>query len=169
MSRHSASGRDLRGRLWERSWPDHAPLRVVVPVVVPFQDADPTGFTWHGNYFRYYDTARVALLGAFGFGYFQMGAAGQIWPIIDTRVRYIRSAPFNARLQVSAQLVEWDYRLRIYYQIHNESNVLINEAWTVQVPVAAETESMILGIPASVQDRVTQLIAADSRKTDGSR
>jgi acyl-CoA thioester hydrolase len=163
MSRRSGSGRDVRGRLWQADWPDHAVLRAEVPVTVPFQDADPTGFTWHGNYFRYFDSARVALLGKLDLGYFQMGAAGQIWPIIDTRVRYVKSAPFNARLKVSAQLVEWEFRLRIYYQIHNEANVLINEAFTVQVPVEAQTETMIVGIPAAIQARVQQLIQTGSR------
>lgn len=160
-SRHrkrSASGRNLRGRLWESDWPDHPALRVEIPLVVPFQDADPTGFTWHGNYFRYYDQARVALLGKLRFGYFQMGQQGQIWPIIDTRVRYLRSAPFNAHLRVSAQLVEWEYRLRIYYQIHNESAALINEAFTVQVPVDAATEALVIGVPPAVQARVHALI-----------
>ena len=160
MTRRTASGRSRRGRLWEQSWPDHAALRVEVPVVVPFQDADPTGFAWHGNYFRYYDTARVALLARFDFGYFQMGAQRQIWPIVDTRVRYIRSAGFNSELRVSAQLVEWEYRLRIYYQIHNVDDALINEAYTVQVPVEAATETMQFGVPISVQERVQALIDA---------
>ena len=158
MTRKTASGRNRRGRLWEQGWADHAALRVEVPVVVPFQDADPTGFAWHGNYFRYYDTARVALLSRFDFGYFQMGDAQQIWPIVDTRVRYIRSAGFNSTLRVSAQLVEWEYRLRIYYQIHNTDEALINEAYTVQVPVEAATQTMLFGVQVSVQERVQALI-----------
>lgn len=166
LKRQSASGRNLRGRLWEPQWPDHAGLRVEVPVIVPFQDADPTGFTWHGNYFRYYDQARVALLGRLNFGYFQMGRHGQIWPIIDTRVRYIKSAAFNAHLKVSAQLVEWEYRLRMYYQIHNESGVLINEAFTVQVPVEAATEAMQIGVPPAVQARVQALIDGEPGESD---
>jgi len=154
----------VRGRLWEQGWADHAALRVEVPVMVPFQDADPTGFAWHGNYFRYYDTARVALLARFEFGYFQMGAERQIWPIVDTRVRYLRSATFNSALQVSAQLVEWEYRLRIYYQIHSSDEDLINEAYTVQVPVEAATQTMLFGVPVSVQERVQALINADSER-----
>ncbi len=33
-----------------------------IEVEVPFHDADPMGVTWHGNYFRYLETARSALL-----------------------------------------------------------------------------------------------------------
>ena len=49
-----------RGRLWQKNWPEHAGLHAQVTLTVPFQDADPTGLVWHGNYFRYYDVARVA-------------------------------------------------------------------------------------------------------------
>ena len=64
---------------------------------------------------------------------------------------------------MSAQLVEWEYRLRIYYQIHNEANVLINEAYTVQVPVEAATETMVIGVPPAVQARVAALVHDPAR------
>lgn len=147
-----------KGRLWNRSWPEHPALRADVDVTVPFQDADPTGMAWHGNYFRYYDTARVALLRALQFGYREMQALGQFWPIIDTRVRYIDSMGFGDRVTVSAQLVEWEFRLRIYYQILDEQARRINEAYTVQVPVRAADESLILGVPGAFQARIQALL-----------
>ena len=113
---------------------------------------------WHGNYFRYYDTARVALLKKLAFGYREMAEIGQIWPIVDTRVRYIRSAAFGTELSVTAQLVEWEFRLRIYYELFNADGERINEAYTVQVPVAAPDESLIIGVPEDVQQRVLALI-----------
>ena len=146
------------GRLWQKAWPDHAALRSTVNVTIPFQDADPTGFAWHGNYFRYYDTARVALLKKLDFGYREMAQIGQIWPIVDTRVRYIRSATFGTTVSVAAQLVEWEFRLRIYYELSDADGASINEAYTVQVPVAAPDESLIIGVPASVQQKVLALI-----------
>lgn len=153
--------RRRRGRLWEKTWADHAQLRTEVTVVVPFQDADPSGFAWHGNYFRYYDTARVALLAALDSGYLQMGRDGQIWPIIDTRVRYIKSTSFDAVLQVSAQVVEWEYALRIYYQIHDDQGTLINEAYTVQVAVDIESHTLMFGVPPSLRSRIEARLADD--------
>lgn len=157
-----ANNRKRRGRLWNKAWPDHPDLRSVVAVTIPFQDADPTGLAWHGNYFRYYDAARVALLQQLKFGYREMAAIGQIWPIVDTRVRYLRSIPFGETVQVSAQLVEWEFRLRIYYEITNPHNERVNEAFTVQVPVAAADESLIIGVPEQVQQRVATLIDTDT-------
>ena len=147
-----------RGQLWQANWPDHQALTAEVALEVPFQDADPTGVAWHGNYFRYYDTARIALMAKLQFGYRDMAGAGQIWPIIDTRVRYIRSAPFGCQLRVHTQLVEWEFRLRLYYQIFDEQGRRINEAYTVQVPVAADSESLMVGVPDFLQQRITQLI-----------
>ncbi len=153
-----ASNNTRRSRLWRKQWPDHAALRSSVNISVPFQDADPTGLAWHGNYFRYYDSARIALLDKFNFGYREMAAMGQIWPIVDTRVRYLRSIPFGETVTVTAQLVEWEFRLRIYYEITNTQAQRVNEAYTVQVPVAATDESLIIGVPETVQQLIQTLL-----------
>lgn len=148
-------------RLWHKRWPDHQTLRTEVTLTVPFQDADPTGVAWHGNYFRYYDAARVALLDRLGFGYRAMAKVGQIWPIVDTRVRYLRALPYGTTVRVTAQLVEWEFRMRLYYQIRLQDDVLANEAVTLQVPVDAQTDRVIVGVPPRWLARVEALIAAD--------
>lgn len=147
-----------RRRLWRRSWPEHAALKAEVSLTVPFQDADPTGDVWHGNYFRYYDAARSALLRKLRFGYRRMAADRQVWPIVDTRVRYRKSVPFGARIDVSAQLVEWEFRIVIYYEIDDESGALVNEAYTVQAPVSAPRQTLIVGTPPALRERVDALI-----------
>lgn len=154
-----------RRALWQSSWPEHASLKQSTSVVVPFQDADPTGVAWHGNYFRYYDAARIELLASFNFTYRDMAAINQIWPIVDTQVRYLKSVPFGETLNVTAQLVEWAFRLRIHYELFNSTGQRVNEAVTVQVPVDARDESLLLGTPAHVVKRIETLIA-DGRAGD---
>ncbi len=155
-----------RRALWDKSWPDHAELRAEVELTVPFQDADPTGMAWHGNYYRYYDKARVALLGKLDFTYRSMEAIGQFWPIIDTRARFAGSVSYDDRIRISAQLVEWEFRLRIYYQVHKADGKLVNEAWTVQVPVGMQAglptsnELIIVGSPEALLARINRLIEA---------
>ena len=127
-------------------------------MTVPFQDADPSGAAWHGNYFRYYDAARGALLAKLRLDYRQMAADRQVWPIVDTRVRYRRAVPFGARIDVSAQLVEWEFRIVIYYEIDDESGTLANEAYTVQAPVSLPQQTLIVGTPARLRQRITELI-----------
>lgn len=151
---HSRSGRSLR----QSHWPDHSELRATIQIDIPFQDADPTGFAWHGNYFRYFDQARTALLKKLDFSYQQMADASQFWPIVDTRVRYLRSIYYADAVIVSAQLVEWEFRLRIFYEIHNKDQQLINEAYTIQVPVNTKTEELIIGSPQVLLDRIEHLL-----------
>ena len=35
---------------------------------IPFHDIDPMGVVWHGNYFRYFEIAREALLNQIDYG-----------------------------------------------------------------------------------------------------
>ncbi len=144
--------------LREKHWPAHPALAASISLKVPFQDADPTGVAWHGNYFRYYDAARVELLRRLQFGYRDMSALGQIWPVVDTRARYLRAIPFGSTIDVQVQLVEWEFRLRMYYQIKNAQGTLMNEAYTVQVPVDAKTDRLIIGTPESLQTRIAELL-----------
>ncbi len=131
---------------------------------VPFQDADPRGVAWHGNYFRYYDAVRTALLAKLNFGYRRMASVGQLWPIVDTRVRYRRSIVYGESVTVAAQLVEWDFRLLIYYEIRDGAGRLVNEAYTSPAPVSAKSESLIVGTPKSLRDRIEGLIADASKR-----
>lgn len=158
-------GRKRRRALWDKSWPDHAQLRAEVQLTVPFQDADPTGMAWHGNYYRYYDAARVALLNKLQFAYRSMEAIGQFWPIVDTRARFAGSIAYDDVVTVSAQLVEWEFRLRIYYQVTKSDGRVVNEAWTVQVPVGMQAglptsnELLIVGSPDDLLARINTLIS----------
>jgi len=164
MTTGKSQPRKRRRALWDKSWPDHPELRAEVDYVVPFQDADPTGMAWHGNYYRYYDKARVALLDKLDFAYRSMEAIGQFWPIVDTRARFAGSVAYDDHIKVSAQLVEWEFRLRIYYQVHKADGTLVNEAWTVQVPVGMQAglptsnELLIVGSPEALLERISALV-----------
>ena len=49
-----------------------------VELTIPFHDVDMMGVAWHGNYFRYFEIAREALLNQFDYGYRQMKASGYV-------------------------------------------------------------------------------------------
>ena len=150
--------RRLRRRLWHRGWPDYPGLRAEVELTVPFHDADPTGVAWHGNYFRYYDAARTELLAKLRISHRQMATNHRIWPIVDTRVRYSRSISYGTTVTVSGQLVEWEFRIVIYYEIHDNTQGLVNEAYTVQVPVSTHTDNIVAGTPEAFRTRICEII-----------
>jgi acyl-CoA thioester hydrolase len=129
-------------------------LQATVTLTVPFHDADPAGVAWHGNYFRYFDEARCALLDRIGYGYRQMMESGLLWPIVQAEVKYVRALPFDSRISVVARLVEWDYRLKIAYEIFNAVSCRTTTGHTVQVAVDAATGEMHVGAPEVLRDRL---------------
>ncbi|HEX2797395.1 MAG TPA: acyl-CoA thioesterase [Immundisolibacter sp.] len=126
-----------------------------VQVQVPFHDLDPAGIVWHGHYAKYFELARCALLESFDYNYPQMAASGYNWPVIDLRVRYVRPAVFAQHLNVSATLVEWQYRLRIRYRITDAATgERLTQGETVQVAVDLETRQMCLPSPTVLLEKL---------------
>ncbi|MFZ6649490.1 acyl-CoA thioesterase [Undibacterium sp. TJN25] len=101
-----------------------------------FHDLDPMDIVWHGNYVKYLEIARCALLGKFNYDYPQMLASGYAWPIVDMRLKYVKPATLGQQLNVRAEITEWENRLRIDYLISDAATGhKLNKAHTIQVAV----------------------------------
>ena len=138
-------------------------LSASVDLTVPFHDADPVGVAWHGNYFRYFDHARCALLDTIGYGYRQMLDSGFYWPIVKASVKYIRALPFDSHITATARLLEWDYRLKIGYEIVDREGQRTTTGQTMQVAVSAATGEMHIGAPAALRDRLRAYLSGTGR------
>ncbi|MGE5545927.1 MAG: acyl-CoA thioesterase [Solirubrobacterales bacterium] len=126
-----------------------------VTIQVQFFDLDPMQVVWHGNYARYLEEARCALLDAIGYNYPEMADSGFMWPIVDMRLKYVRPCRFGQRIRVTATLAEYENRLRIDYRITDaQSGEVLTKAQTTQVAVDAKTMDLCLESPAALQDRV---------------
>lgn len=130
-------------------------IEVEVEIVVPFQDCDPMGVAWHGNYFRYLEAARSALLNKLEYNYDQMTASGYAWPVVDTRVKFVRPTRYGDRLRVRATLVEYENRLKIDYEIRDSATgQRVTRAHTTQVAVEMEKEEICFCSPQELIDKV---------------
>ena len=108
-----------------------------------FHDLDPMAVVWHGNYVKYLELARCALLQRFDYDYAQMKESGWLWPVVDMRVKYVKPVRAGQRLRIRAQIVEWENRLKIEYRVFDAvDGSLITRAHTIQVAVDAETFEM---------------------------
>lgn len=126
-----------------------------IELEVPFHDCDMMAVVWHGNYFRYLEMARCALLRSFDYDYMQMRESGYAWPIIDAQIKYVGSARFEQRIKVRAQLVEWENRLRIDYLIRDAvTDARITRAYTVQVAVSLDAGEMQLASPPVLREKL---------------
>lgn len=128
--------------------PQSFPLKAEIQLVTSFQDADPMGVIYHGNYFRFFEQARHALMEKIDYSYLAMKDSGYMWPIIDTRVKYIRPIPFDHKIKVTAALSEWENRLRVDYVIYDlKTEQRMTKAHTMQVAVNIETKEMCFASP----------------------
>jgi acyl-CoA thioester hydrolase len=114
-----------------------------VELTIPFHDIDMLGIVWHGHYCKYLEIARCALLDKIDYGYMVMKSTGFIWPIVDLQMRFVHPAKFNQRVRVSAELVEWEYRMKIKYKIYDvQSGEVLAKAHTIQAAVDSVSGEM---------------------------
>ena len=130
-------------------------LTAEVELRVPFEDGDPMGVTWHGNYFRYFERARCELLDKIDFGYRAMVGSGYHWPIVDTRVKFLRPTVFEQRIRVLATLEEYENRLKIGYVISDvESGERLTKGFTIQIAIDSATNELCFVSPPVLIEKV---------------
>jgi len=132
-------------------------------VTVQFYDLDPMQVVWHGNYARFLELGRCALLDRIGFNYPEMAASGYVWPIVDMRIKYVRSASLGCVVRVTATLAEYENRLCINYRLTDTTTgEVLTKASTTQVAVRADTGELCLETPAALTERVKHALSCAS-------
>ncbi|SHG68358.1 thioesterase family protein [Massilia sp. CF038] len=124
-------------------------------IEIQFYDLDPMQIVWHGNYVKYLEVARCALLDQIAYNYNQMKDSGYAWPVIDMNLRYIGSAVFGQRIKLRAEIVEYEHRLKIDYLISDAaSGKRLTRASTSQVAVDIATGEMCFVSPAILFEKL---------------
>jgi acyl-CoA thioester hydrolase len=130
-------------------------ISTLTPFKIYFYDVDPMQVVWHGNYPRFFEVARSALMDKIDYNYPQMQTSGFMWPIVDMRIRYVRPLLLNQEIVVEAGLIEYENRLVINYKIYDSAtNQLLTKASTTQVAVKQGSTSMELESPAVLVEKV---------------
>jgi acyl-CoA thioester hydrolase len=138
-------------------------ITVEIPIVAQFYDLDPMKVVWHGNYLRYFEQARGALLDKLGYNYPEMEKSGYIWPVVDVRVKYTRPVRYMQRLRVEARLVEYENRLKIAYVCRDEaSGETVTKAHTTQLAVKLGTQELCFESPPVLLQKVQEALCAQA-------
>jgi len=128
---------------------------VEIAIKVQFYDLDPMQVVWHGNYPRYFEQARCALMDSIGYSFREMEQSGHVWPIVDMRIKYVRPLRFGQNIAVTATIVEFENRLKIDYRIRDrDTNETLTKATTIQVAVVAATGELCLECPPALTERL---------------
>jgi acyl-CoA thioester hydrolase len=134
-------------------------LTVAHEIDIQFYDVDAMRIVWHGNYIKYMEDARCQLLRAFGYDYNDMEDSGYLWPVVDMRLKYVKSAKFTDKIRVEATLIEYETRLKISYRIFNaETNEILTKAYTIQVAVEIENNEMQFESPEILLTKLAPFI-----------
>ena len=120
-----------------------------------FYDLDPMNVVWHGNYVRYLEQARAALLTEIGYGYNEMVASGYAWPVVDLSIKYVRPLKLSQEFVLRATLTEYENRIIVAYRAFDpKSRDILTKARTVQLAVSIETGELSFVSPQQLIDCV---------------
>jgi acyl-CoA thioester hydrolase len=128
-------------------------------VKVQFYDLDPMQVVWHGNYARFLEQARCALLDKIGFNYEEMSRTPFAWPVIDMRIKFVRPIRFAQQIRILATMLEYENRLKIGYVITDVvTGEVLTKAHTIQVAVDVATNELMFESPAVLVDKVKRCL-----------
>jgi acyl-CoA thioester hydrolase len=123
-----------------------------------FYDLDPMEVVWHGNYPRFLEQARCALLDKITFNYLEMSRTAYIWPIVDMRIKYVRPIRFGQEITVTATLAEYENRIKIDYLITDVvTGEALTKAQTIQVAVHKATGETVFESPVELRQAVSRV------------
>src|SRR5262249_50234075 len=134
-------------------------IRAEIVVQAQFYELDPMQVVWHGNYARYLELARCALMEKIGYSYPEMASSGYVWPIVDMRIKYVRPIRFAQQIRLCADLVEYENRIRIDYRIIDvATGQLLSKAQTTQLAVSVGTGELAFNSPSEMIEKVRRLL-----------
>jgi len=126
---------------------------------VPFHDVDSMAVAWHGNYVKYLEIARCALLKRIDYDYPQMHASGYLWPVVELHLKYVRPAYYGQRIKVRATLVEYENRLKFAYLIKDAiTEDTLTRGHSIQVAVEAVSGELQFVSPDILRRNVEQIM-----------
>lgn len=124
-----------------------------------FYDLDPMNVVWHGNYARFFEVGRVALLNTLGYGYEEMKAGGHMWPVIEMRSRFHGTLRYGQQADLAASIVEWQNRLKINYVIRDAATAQrLTNGYTVQVALQLSSGEMLWETPAIFREKLAAFL-----------
>ena len=128
---------------------------------IPFYDVDPMGLVWHGNYVKYLEDARCALMNKIGYSYIEMAASGYVWPIVHLKIKYIRPGRLCQKVAIDVKLTEYKNCIKMEYVMTDVVNgTKMLKAETMQMAVDMETEESCYASPQILLDKLNAYWAA---------
>ncbi|MDA0348491.1 MAG: thioesterase family protein [Verrucomicrobia bacterium] len=100
-------------------------IRSETNIRVRYVETDAMGFAHHGNYFSWFELARIEMLDGLAMPYKQLEQDGYFLPVLDVSARYKQPAFFDDCLTIVCMVKEMpNVRIRIEYEVYREGTLL---------------------------------------------
>ena len=108
---------------------------------VRYAETDQMGIVYHGNYFTYFESARVESIRYLGLTYAEMEKTGVIMPVVEAQCRYLRPALYDDLLTVKVILKELPvhHKIEFHHEVFNEKGELLATAKVILYFMEAKT------------------------------
>ncbi|MCF0214858.1 MAG: acyl-CoA thioesterase [Fibrobacteraceae bacterium] len=137
-------------------------LSTSVEFQVEFYDVDSMHVAWHGNYVKYMEVARCALLRKIKYDYNEMEKSGYAWPVVDMHIKYLQSMVFMQRIRAEVELTEYEFCMKLSYKFFDaESGKLLTKAESMQMAVDMAKKESCFVCPSCFVDKVKAALKAD--------
>ena len=119
---------------------------------VPFHDLDPLQIVWHGNYLKYFDTARFGLFKQAGLDLYQYFLDRQlIFPVTRSSAKHIVPLRYDDEFVCKATVTEAVYKIAMSFEIRLAVNGQIcTRGKSEQVAVKMPEMEMQFEVPGDV-------------------
>lgn len=119
-----------------------------IVIKAEFYDVDSMNVVWHGNYVKYLESARCALLDEIGYNYLKMKQDGYAYPVVKMQIKFIKPVFFNDLIEVEARLASASGFLKFDYVIKSvKTGEKISKASTSQMAVKLSDFSSCYELP----------------------
>ena len=130
-------------------------LSASVEIEIPFHDVDAFNVVWHGNYYKYFEIARTAVLRSINYDIPEMIESGYGWPVIESHCRYINTLVYGMKICVVATIVEYEHRLKIDYMIlDSRSEKRLAKGYTTHAAINMNDAMLCLCTPEVLHEKI---------------
>lgn len=120
---------------------------------VPFHDLDPMQVVWHGNYLKYFDMARFALLRHCGVELYEYSLkTNTIFPVTRSSTKYVVPLRYKDEFICKATITEGRYKIAMAFEIRlAENGTVCTRGTGEQVAVKLPGNDMQFEIPEDIR------------------
>ena len=134
-------------------------VKETVEFQVEFYDVDSMQVAWHGNYVKFMEVARCALLRKIKYDYYEMEKSGYAWPVVDMHIKYMRPMVFMQRVRCEITLDEYEIGMKLSYKfLDAETGKVLTKAESTQMAVDLKTKESLFGSPRCFVDKVRAVL-----------